>query len=117
VQNRTLVSDMDIPGGQIRWWVFLFCFVLFLFLFLFCFLVVFFLVFYLGFAVKRHYDHRDSYEEKHLIGTGLHFQRFSPLSWKETWWHAGRHGTGEVTENSKSGSTSVKSDTRAGLSI
>ena len=35
-------------------------------------------------------------KEKHLIGAGLQFQRFSPLSsWQEAWQHAGRHGAGE----------------------
>jgi hypothetical protein len=48
----------------------------------------------LGFiAVKRHHEDSNFYKGKHLIGTGLLFQRFSPLSsWQETWQHAGRHG-------------------------
>ena len=31
-------------------------------------------------AVKRHHDYSNSYNEKHVIGAGLQFQRFSPLS-------------------------------------
>jgi hypothetical protein len=31
-------------------------------------------------AVKRHHDQGNSYKGKHLIGAGLQFQRFSPLS-------------------------------------
>lgn len=39
-------------------------------------------------------------KRKHLNGTCLQFQKFSSLlSWQETWLHAGRHGTGEVTES------------------
>jgi hypothetical protein len=30
--------------------------------------------------MKRHHDQDNSYKGKHLIGTGLQFQRFSPLS-------------------------------------
>ena len=41
-------------------------------------------------AVKRHYDHGNSYKGKQLVGTGLQFQRFSP------------HGAGEVDESSTS---------------
>ena len=55
-------------------------------------------------AVKRHHDHSNSYKGKHLIGAGLQFQRFSPLSsWQATWQCAGRHGAGEVAENSSLG--------------
>jgi hypothetical protein len=45
-------------------------------------------------AVKRHYDQDNSYKNKPLIGTGLQFQRFSLLSWWESWQTAGRHGPG-----------------------
>ena len=52
-------------------------------------------------AVERHHDQSNSYKGKHLIGAGLRFQRFSPLSsWWEAWWHAGRHGAGEGAKNS-----------------
>ena len=48
-------------------------------------------------AVKNHHDHSNSYKEKHLIGAGLQFQRFSPLSsWWEAWQRAGRHGAEEL---------------------
>jgi hypothetical protein len=30
--------------------------------------------------MKKHHDHSNSYKGKHLIGVGLQFQRFSPLS-------------------------------------
>jgi hypothetical protein len=34
--------------------------------------------------MKRHHDYDNSYKEQHLIGAGLQFQRFSPLSsWRE----------------------------------
>ena len=37
-------------------------------------------------VVKNHYDHRNSYKEKHLIGAGLQSQRFNPLiAWQEAW--------------------------------
>jgi hypothetical protein len=36
-------------------------------------------------VVKRHHDHSNFYEEKHLTGDGLTVQRFSPLS---SWWEA-----------------------------
>lgn len=40
-------------------------------------------------AVKRHYDHGNSYKGKHLI----QFQRFSPLSsWQQACHPGGRHG-------------------------
>jgi hypothetical protein len=51
-------------------------------------------------AVKRRHDHDKSSKGKNLIGAGLQFQRFSPLSsWWEAWQHAGRHGAGEVAES------------------
>ena len=37
-------------------------------------------------AMKRHYDHVNSYKRKHLIGVGLQVQRFSPLL------HGRKHG-------------------------
>jgi len=38
----------------------------------------------------------NSYKGKHLIGTGLQVQRFSPLSsWLEALQHPGRPGAGE----------------------
>jgi hypothetical protein len=51
-------------------------------------------------AVKRHHYHGNSYKGKHLIGAGLQFQRFSPLSCQEAWWHTGRHNAGEVVDTS-----------------
>jgi hypothetical protein len=51
-------------------------------------------------VVKRHHDPGNYYEGKHLIGSGWHFQRFSPLtSWWQVWQHVGRHGTGEVAKS------------------
>ena len=48
-------------------------------------------------------DRGNFYEGKHLTGSGLQCQRFSPLSpWQEAWWHAGRRGAGEVVESSTS---------------
>jgi hypothetical protein len=49
-------------------------------------------------AVKRHHDQNNSYKDKHLIGAGLEFQRFSPLSWPEAWQHPGKCGAGEGAE-------------------
>jgi hypothetical protein len=44
-------------------------------------------------------------ERKTFHWSRITVQRFSPLSsWQEAWWHAGRHGAGEVAESSKSGS-------------
>ena len=45
---------------------------------------------------KRHHDQGNCYKEKHLIGIGLQFQRFSTLS---AWWLADRHA-GEGAESS-----------------
>jgi hypothetical protein len=57
-------------------------------------------------AVKRHYDHSNSYKRIHFTGAGLQCQRFSAiLSGWEAWWHAGRHGDAKVVESSTSGST------------
>jgi hypothetical protein len=56
--------------------------------------------------VKRHHDLSNAYNRKHSIGAALQYERFSLLSWRETGWHAGRHGAGEVAESSKSGSVS-----------
>jgi hypothetical protein len=40
---------------------------------------------------------------KDVIGAGLQFQRFSPLSlWWETWQCPGTHGAGEGAESSTS---------------
>ena len=50
-------------------------------------------------AVKRHHDHSISYKGKHLVGAGLHSQRFSPLL---SWQYVGRDGAGEGAENSTS---------------
>jgi hypothetical protein len=35
--------------------------------------------------VRRHHLHSNSYKGRHLIGAGLQFQRFDPLS---SWWEA-----------------------------
>jgi hypothetical protein len=53
-------------------------------------------------AVKRHHDQGNSYKGKHLIGAGLHFKRFNPLSYQEAWQHPGTHGAGAGTESSAS---------------
>lgn len=61
----------------------------------------------LGFsAVTRHHDyHISSYKGKHLIGPGLQFQSFSPLSsWWEVRQHPGRHGAESSTSWSKGNS-------------
>ena len=45
--------------------------------------------------MKRHHEHSNSYKGIHLIGAGLPFQRFSPLSsWQEAWQYAGRYAAG-----------------------
>ena len=44
-------------------------------------------------SVTRHNDHGNSYKGKHLIGTSLHFQRFSPLSsLQKAYLCSSRHG-------------------------
>ena len=47
-------------------------------------------------ALKKHYDHGNSYLKEHLIEVALlQFHKFSPLSlWQETWKYAGRGCTG-----------------------
>ena len=46
-------------------------------------------------AVKRHNDQGNSFKRKHLIGAGLQFQRFSPLSLgQEAWQYPDSHGSG-----------------------
>jgi hypothetical protein len=48
-------------------------------------------------AMKRHHDQDNSYKGKHLIGAGLQFQGYSPLSsWQKIWQHAGRSEAGRV---------------------
>jgi hypothetical protein len=42
-------------------------------------------------AGKRHHDHDHPYKETYLIGTGLQFQRSSPLSsWQKAEGHISR---------------------------
>ena len=54
----------------------------------------------LGFmAMKRSCDQGYSYKGKHLLGAGLQFLRFSPLSWWKAWQCRGRHGAGERPGN------------------
>jgi hypothetical protein len=56
-------------------------------------------------AVKRHHDQGISYKGKHVIGPGLQFQSFSPLSSRqEAWQHPGRYNDGDEAESSTSGS-------------
>jgi hypothetical protein len=66
--------------------------------------------------MKRHHDQGNSAKRKHLIGAGLQFQRFSPLS---SWWrarlHAGRYDAGEVTKSSTSGSPGIRKREMLGL--
>ena len=46
-------------------------------------------------VVKRHHNQGNSYKEQFLIGAGLQFQMFSPLSLRqEAWQHPGSHGAG-----------------------
>ena len=48
-------------------------------------------------AVKRYHYQDNSYKGKHLIGAGLQFQRYRPLSsWQEAWQQAGKHGAEEA---------------------
>jgi len=47
-------------------------------------------------AVKRHYNHNNSYKGKPLTDAGLHFRGLVQTS------HIGRHGVGKGAENSKS---------------
>jgi hypothetical protein len=58
----------------------------------------------LGFiALKRHHNQGNSYKGQYLIGAGLQFQRFRPLSsWQKAWPHLGKHGAGEGAESSTS---------------
>ena len=47
-------------------------------------------------AVERHHNQRNFYKGQHLIGAGLQFQTFNPLSsWREAWRYTGRHDTRE----------------------
>jgi hypothetical protein len=51
--------------------------------------------------VKRPDDHDNTYKRKHLVGAGLQFQKFGPLSsWHRAWLNTGTHGVGMVTESS-----------------
>ena len=51
--------------------------------------------------MKRHHDQGNSHKGKHVIGVGLEFQRFSPLSsWWDAWKYTGRHSAGEGAEDS-----------------
>ena len=52
-------------------------------------------------TVKRQHDQSNSYKGKHLIGSGLQFQRFSPLlSWQEVCQPTGQHGALNRAESS-----------------
>jgi hypothetical protein len=56
--------------------------------------------------VKRPDGQSNSYKERHLIGAGLLFERFSPLSsWWEAWQRVGKHDAREGAESSTSWST------------
>ena len=69
-----------------------------------------------SFCCEKTHDHGNSCKLKYLIGTGLQFQRFSPLSsWQKAWWHTGRHGAGEGTESSTSRSTGSRKRKSLGL--
>lgn len=60
----------------------------------------------------------ETHKMKHLIGTCLQFQSFSPLSvWWGAWQHAGRLGAGVVVESSTSGFTGAGRDTWPGMSF
>jgi hypothetical protein len=51
--------------------------------------------------MKKHHDQGNFYKGKHLIGAGLHFERFSQLSsWQEAWQHPRRFHAGEGAESS-----------------
>lgn len=52
-------------------------------------------------AVKRHHDHSNLYQEKHLQG-GLKFQRLGHYHHGGTQWSAGRCGAGDRAESSTS---------------
>ena len=58
-----------------------------------------------------HHDQSNCSKQRHLIGNGLQFQRFSPLS---SWWEAGQHpgslGPGGA-ENSTSLSEGIHEET------
>jgi hypothetical protein len=46
------------------------------------------------------FDQGNSYKGKHLIGAGLQFLRFNPLSSEqEAWQHTGRHDAGRAKRN------------------
>jgi hypothetical protein len=67
--------------------------------------------------VKRHSEFiSNSYKEKYLVGIHLYIvQRFGPLSWREAWWHTGRHGAGEIAESFTSRSAGRERKTEPGL--
>jgi hypothetical protein len=63
-------------------------------------------------ALKRHHDRSNFYKGQYLIGAGLQFQRFSPLSsWQEAWQHSGRHGASEGAKSSTSWSEGNQEET------
>jgi hypothetical protein len=51
--------------------------------------------------MRRLPDHGNNYKGKHFLGTGLQFQRLSPLS---SWWEPSQHA-GKGVERSTPGST------------
>ena len=71
--------------------------------------------------VRRHGEHKNSYEREQLIRVCLQFQMLSLfLSWWGAWRHTGRHGAEEEVESSTSESTNPQaagkeSDTGRGL--
>ena len=54
-------------------------------------------------AMKRHHDHSNSYEEKHVIGLAYRSQIQSIIVMTgNTWWCVGGHYAREGTESSTS---------------
>jgi hypothetical protein len=61
-------------------------------------------------VVKRHHDQCNSFKGQYVIGAGIEFQGFNPLSlWQETWQHPGRNDNGG-TESSTSCSEGKQED-------
>lgn len=55
-------------------------------------------------TVKSQYDHRNSYQRKHVIGVCLLLEALS-LLWHGAWWHTSREDARAIAEHSTSGST------------
>ena len=58
------------------------------------------ILFRVSIAINRHHNHGNSYKGNYLVGVAyLKFRGLVHYHHGGTWWHAGRHGAGDVAES------------------